>query len=404
MAAKKKTRQIVAIGGGSLCSEGSEQRLARYLLGVSPKKRPRVCFLPTASGDAPEQVVHFHECFDRLECRAVSLLLFRRTVSDLRAFLLGQDVIVVGPGSTPNLLSVWRTHGVDQILKEALDSGIILSGTGAGALCWFETGVTTSFGSEPQVFRGGLGFIKGSFCPHADSEPERCQAFLNAIQVGALPPGYAADDEVALRFTDGRLAEAVAAHVRSKARYCEPGADRLEATAVLCKLPELKPDSSPGEKAPGAATESVTVVYSDGACSGNPGPGGWAWAVRGGRFASGAEPRTTNQRMEIRAAFEAVKALEGPVEVVSDSTYVVNCFRQRWWQTWLKRGWVNSQNKPVANRDLWEPFIHLVRERGNVSFRWVKGHSSDPMNDLVDRLAVEAGRTGKGRSGSAPRR
>ena len=130
-------------------------------------------------------------------------------------------------------------------------------------------------------------------------------------------------------------------------------------------------------------------MYTDGACSGNPGPGGWAWAVPGGRFASGADPQTTNQRMELAAVLDAVRTLDGPLDVVSDSTYVVNCFRDRWWEGWLKRGWVNSRKDPVANRDLWEPLIDLVRERGDVTFRWVKGHSGDEMNDLVDRLAVE---------------
>jgi ribonuclease HI/uncharacterized phage-like protein YoqJ len=142
-------------------------------------------------------------------------------------------------------------------------------------------------------------------------------------------------------------------------------------------------------------------VYTDGACSGNPGPGGWAWAVvDGGPYASGAEAHTTNQRMEIEAAFDAVRSLgDGALEVVSDSTYVVNCFRDRWWEGWLKKGWINSQRKPVANRDLWEPFVELVRDRGDVTFRWVKGHSGDPMNDLVDRLAVEAATTQQGRAG-----
>ena len=144
----------------------------------------------------------------------------------------------------------------------------------------------------------------------------------------------------------------------------------------------------------------MTTVYTDGACLGNPGPGGWAWAVPGGRFASGAEPRTTNQRMEITAALEAVRALEGPLEVVSDSTYVVNCFRDRWWEGWLARGWKNKANQPVANRDLWEPLIDAVRaDPGRVRFRWVKGHGTDPVNDLVDRLAVEAARTQRGRTG-----
>src|SRR3954451_16254644 len=146
----------------------------------------------------------------------------------------------------------------------------------------------------------------------------------------------------------------------------------------------------------------TTVVYTDGACSGNPGPGGWAWAVPGGRYASGCEAQSTNQRMEIAAAFDAVRSLEGPLDVVSGSTYGVNCFRDRWWEGWLKRGWLNSQKKPVANRDLWEPFIALVRARGDVTFRWVKGHSGDPYNDLVDRLAVEAAVEQKGRSGDEP--
>lgn len=106
--------------------------------------------------------------------------------------------------------------------------------------------------------------------------------------------------------------------------------------------------------------------------------------------------------MEVTAAFEAVKANPGLLEVVSDSTYVVNCFRDRWHEGWLRRGWLNSQKKPVANRDLWEPFVELVLERGDVIFRWVKGHSGDPMNDLVDRLAVEAATTQKHRSGTEP--
>ena len=134
------------------------------------------------------------------------------------------------------------------------------------------------------------------------------------------------------------------------------------------------------------------TVYTDGACAGNPGPGGWAWAVPGGRYASGCEAQSTNQRMEIRAALEAVRALEGPLEIVSDSTYVVNCFRDRWWEGWLARGWRNKAKKPVANRDLWEPLIDLFLERGDVAFDWVKGHSGHLMNDFVDGLAVAASR------------
>ena len=137
------------------------------------------------------------------------------------------------------------------------------------------------------------------------------------------------------------------------------------------------------------AVEGALEVWTDGACSGNPGPGGWAWATRDGRKGSGGEAPTTNQRMEIRAALEAVHALEGPLVVVSDSTYVVNCFRDGWWKGWVSRGWLTSAKKPVVSRDLWEPLIAAVNDRGDVSFRWVKGHSGDEMNDLVDALAVE---------------
>ena len=137
------------------------------------------------------------------------------------------------------------------------------------------------------------------------------------------------------------------------------------------------------------AVDGALEVWTDGACSGNPGPGGWAWATRDGRSGSGGATPTTNQRMEIQAALEAVRALPGPLTVVSDSTYVVNCFRDGWWKGWLARGWTTSARKPVANRDLWEPLVTLVNERGDVTFRWVKGHSGDEMNDLVDRLAVE---------------
>ena len=152
-----------------------------------------------------------------------------------------------------------------------------------------------------------------------------------------------------------------------------------------------------------AAVSDATVVYTDGACVGNPGPGGWAWAVPEGRFASGAAELTTNQRMEITAALEAVRSLDGSLEVVSDSTYVVNCFRDRWWEGWIARGWRTKAKQPVANRDLWEPLVELaLADPGRVRWRWVKGHGADPMNDRVDRLALQAARTQTGRAGDAP--
>jgi len=140
-----------------------------------------------------------------------------------------------------------------------------------------------------------------------------------------------------------------------------------------------------------SGAEPVTTVYTDGACRGNPGPGGWAWAVDGGPSSSGGEPHTTNQRMEVTAVVRALQALPGPLLVVSDSTYVVNCFRQKWWVGWQRRGWRNSQNKPVANQDLWKELLELALDPARtVGFEWVKGHSGDRMNDIVDLLATQA--------------
>jgi ribonuclease HI len=140
-----------------------------------------------------------------------------------------------------------------------------------------------------------------------------------------------------------------------------------------------------------ATPRAPHVVYTDGACAGNPGPGGWAWATApdGELRDSGGEAQSTNQRMEIMAVLEALRSLEGQLTIVSDSTYVVNCFRDKWWVRWKANGWKNSQRQPVANVDLWQPLIELVIER-SPKFQWVKGHSGDPMNDLVDALAVAA--------------
>ena len=142
-------------------------------------------------------------------------------------------------------------------------------------------------------------------------------------------------------------------------------------------------------------SDSPILIYTDGACSGNPGPGGWAWACApdGVPNGSGGAAHSTNQRMEVQAVLEALRAHAdvpaGGLTIVSDSTYVVNCFRDRWWVKWQQNGWKNSKKEPVANRDLWEPLVALVQQVRPV-FRWVKGHSGDPMNDLVDQLAVAA--------------
>lgn len=144
----------------------------------------------------------------------------------------------------------------------------------------------------------------------------------------------------------------------------------------------------------------IRQLYTDGACIGNPGPGGWAWVIPGERYGSGAGPHETNQRMELTAVLEGLRAVAGPLEVVSDSTYVTDCFRDRWWEGWLRRDWLNSRRKPVANRDLWTPLIEIYRPRADeIVFRWVKGHSGDAWNEIADQLANDAARTQRPRSG-----
>ncbi len=147
------------------------------------------------------------------------------------------------------------------------------------------------------------------------------------------------------------------------------------------------------------------TVYTDGACSGNPGPGGWAAVLRLGEYEreiSGGEPRTTNQRMELRAALEALEALQKPcrVRLHSDSAYLVNCFRDRWYANWRKNGWKNRNKKPVENRDLWEELVRLAEVH---EVEWVKvaGHSGDPLNERCDELARAAAEQ-SGVSGANP--
>ena len=142
-------------------------------------------------------------------------------------------------------------------------------------------------------------------------------------------------------------------------------------------------------------TQPPIVMYTDGACSGNPGPGGWgALLIEDGRELelSGGENPTTNQRMELTAPLEGLRSLAGRrrVAIYSDSAYVINCFRDRWHERWRKNGWINSQKKPVDNRDLWEPLIALAVEHHDVTWHKVAGHSGDPLNDRADALARSA--------------
>ncbi|WP_298345584.1 ribonuclease H [Ferrimicrobium sp.] len=134
------------------------------------------------------------------------------------------------------------------------------------------------------------------------------------------------------------------------------------------------------------------LVYTDGACKGNPGPGGWAWFEPTSlAYDSGGEALTTNQRMELAAVLHALESHAGDLTIRSDSTYVVNCFRQSWWKKWEVNGFKTSKGDAVANSDLWRPLLAEALHAGrSVTFEWVKGHSRDPHNNRVDALAQEA--------------
>jgi peptidase E len=212
------TGHIVAIGGGA---PPDIRPILRFIVGLARRERPRVCFVPTASGDELGAIVRFYRAFSQLDCRTSDLPLFQRTAGDLAAFVREQDVFYVGGGNTANLLAVWRTHGLDELLREALAGGAVLCGSSAGMNCWFEASTTDSFDlAKLAPLYDGLGLLEGSACPHYDAEEQRRPLYHELIQNG-FPAGYAADNKAAIQFTDGRLVEAVSCSPEAKAYRVE---------------------------------------------------------------------------------------------------------------------------------------------------------------------------------------
>lgn len=210
------------MGGGGFSDEPEHPRLDDFILGLTGKPRPRVCFVPTASGDSDGYVKRFYEAFPPERAEASHLALFRRTVVDLRAFVLSQDVVYVGGGNTVSLLAVWRAHGLDVILREAWETGVVLCGLSAGGLCWFEGGSTDSLGNGLTPLRDGLGLLPSSFCPHYDTEPEQRPSYQRYVAEG-LADGYAADDGAALHFVGTDFVEAVGSRREACAYRVEGG-------------------------------------------------------------------------------------------------------------------------------------------------------------------------------------
>jgi dipeptidase E len=202
-----------------------------YVLSLAASDRPKVCFLPTASGDADHYVVRFYRTFCESQCESSHVSLFRRDagVADVERHLMTRDVIYVGGGSVLSLLGAWRAHGLDVVLRRAWEAGVVLCGGSAGSLCWFAAGVT-AFHGEPQAYEG-LGLLPWSNCVHYDAEPQRDDAYRRLLSDG-MCAGYAAEDGTALHFTGVRLSRVVSSRPRARAYRMRAVAGRVERRAL----------------------------------------------------------------------------------------------------------------------------------------------------------------------------
>jgi peptidase E len=213
-------RQIIAMGGGGFSMEPDNPALDKYVVRQTGKRRPKVCFLPTASGDAERYCLNFYTAFAKLDCHLSHLLLFKLPTADLASFVLEKDVIYVGGGNTKSMLALWREWRLDRILRRAWNRGVVLAGLSAGAICWFEEGVTDSvFGRLKPL--ACLGFLPGSCCPHYDGEPRRRPSYQRLLSQGRISPGYGVDDGVALHFVGRKLHRIVSSRPNAKAYALE---------------------------------------------------------------------------------------------------------------------------------------------------------------------------------------
>ena len=195
-----------------------------YALRLTGKHEPRICVLNTAAGDDPRWAMLMYDRLSGHPARVSHLALFPMpNVSDPADLLLSQDVIFVGGGSVANMLAVWRVHGLDVLMRKAWHDGIVLAGSSAGGICWFEGGTTDSFGRELRPFNDGLGLLGGSFCPHYNSEPGRRPLYHRLIAEGTLPGGIACDDGVGVHYIDDDLVEVIADRPGSGAYRVESG-------------------------------------------------------------------------------------------------------------------------------------------------------------------------------------
>ncbi|KHE67037.1 Type 1 glutamine amidotransferase-like domain-containing protein [Halobacillus sp. BBL2006] len=213
-------KQIIAMGGGGFSMEPDNPVLDQYILNQVATKDPKICFIPTASGDSDVYIERFYNYFDKQPCTPDHLSLFKPKTRDLKAFVFAQDILYVGGGSTKNMLALWNEWGLVDIIREALEKGVLLAGISAGAICWFEEGLTDSYGDELEPLRC-LGFLSGSCCPHYDGEENRRPSYLHNIESGNMQAGYALDDGAALHFIDGEIHKVITSRPHAKAYYVQ---------------------------------------------------------------------------------------------------------------------------------------------------------------------------------------
>jgi peptidase E len=218
------------MGGGGFMAD-PRSPLDDFMLSLASLERPRVCLVPTPSGDADRVIAAFFEALSARNCEPSCLRLFG--VPERAAERLAEtDVIYVSGGNTANALAVWRLHGIDVALREAWERGAVLGGVSAGANCWFESCVTDSFALELGPLHDGLGLLAGSFCPHYDGEELRRPAY-RALVDDAFAPGYAADDGAAFHFVGPELREVVTSHADASGYRVEPGTETPIAARLL---------------------------------------------------------------------------------------------------------------------------------------------------------------------------
>lgn len=209
-------RQIIALGGGGFSTEPENPLLDLYILKQCGKKNPKICYVPTASGDSDICISWFYNFFEKQECQPSHLSLFKPPTKDLEKFVLDKNIIYVGGGNTKNLLALWKEWGLDIIMKKAWEQGILLAGISAGSICWFEEGVTDSYGDKLEPLKC-LGFLNGSNCPHYDEEADRRPSYHELISSNKIKPGIAADDGVAIHYIDQDVYKIISSRPNSKA-------------------------------------------------------------------------------------------------------------------------------------------------------------------------------------------